>query len=601
MIGVRENNDVYEIRSRYDPEFINIVKSIAGRRWIPERKIWTIPKDKLGFLIAAVRDTEFADQLAIQSSEDLDVNATLDKTASVPNIDLTGIPLYVEAGGSLYAHQKDTLRFAISRDNIGLHSGFLLADEPGLGKTLSVINLALYRKLKNNAKHCLIICCINTSKFNWYDDIIKHTNGEYQPYILGSRKRRSGGFRVGEGKEKLADLKTMTAYGTEEPLPFFIIINIEALRYKQKREYLIAKRISELINSGEISIIAVDEIHKYCSPTSQQGKQLLEIKKSTGSSAEWIPMTGTPIVNSPLDCFLPLRLIDVHNYSSFYLWCQHFCIYGGYNDKDIIGYKNIPQLKMMVQNNMLRRLKSEVLDLPEKIRTTEYVENTAYQKKLYNEVLSELRNRRSEISSSMNPLANFLKLRQVNGYPEAVDNHCNPESADYIQKNAKLQRLLELVEFYCGSGQKIVIFSNWVEPLRMIYRYVSKMYKTCCYTGTMKTEDRNQHKRVFQTNPEYKILLGTIGALGTTHTLTASHVIIFYDEPWNCSDKTQAEDRCHRISMTEPLMIHTIITEGTVDEVVNRIQSKKGNMAKFIVDNDLDVHAHPELLDVLLA
>ena len=48
-------------------------------------------------------------------------------------------------------------------------------------------------------------------------------------------------------------------------------------------------------------------------------------------------------------------------------------------------------------------------------------------------------------------------------------------------------------------------------------------------------------------------------------------------------------------------MIHTIITEDTVDEVVNRIQSKKGEMAKFIVDNDLDVHAHPELLDILLA
>ena len=604
MIQISQNNDVYEIRSKYDPTFIEIIKSIPGRRWLPDPKVWTIPLDKLGFLLNAVVGTDYEDALQINSQEYLGVNQTFDKTKTIPDVDISKVKFYVEDGKELYQHQKDTMKYALYRDQTGRHSGFLLGDQPGLGKTLSVMNLALHRKLTRKDKHCLVICCINTAKYNWYEDIIKHTNGEQIPYLIGTRKNRKGVESIRGSKEKLDDLLTLKKYGQKkngEKLPYFLIINIEAIRYKEGRKYPIADRIIELINEGKINMIAVDEIHKNCSPTSNQGKQVLKIKKQTGKKLEWIPMTGTPITKSPLDCFLPFRLIDAHDYSSFYLWSQNFCVYGGFGGHEVIGYKNIPQLKSMVQDNMLRRLKKDVLDLPPKIHITEYVENTPYQQRLYAQVRGDMLAQKGVLQASMNPLAQFIRLRQVNGYPEVIDKNLSPTSKDYLSKNAKMKRILEIIDLHVSQGEKVVVYSNWVEPLRTLYRYVSKKYKTCCYTGTMSDADKEKNKRVFTTNPEYMVMLGTIGALGTSHTLTVAHVEIFFDEPWNATDKEQAEDRCHRISATEPLMIYTMLTTGTVDDRVHNIVYTKDGIAKYIVDDDLDFKKHPELFDLLLS
>lgn len=600
MINVFENNNRYDIKSKYDPDFIALIKTIPGRQWDANRKVWSIPSERLGFLINACASTVYADQLSIHSDENLDENATLDATSLVPDVDISNVETYVEAGSHLYAHQIDTLRYMIYRHNIGCRSGFLLADEPGLGKTLSVMNAALYKKNHEGAKHCLVICCINTSKYNWYDDIVRHSNGEYTPYIIGSRRRKRGeGTIIGSSADKLADLETMRAYTTDD-MPYFMILNVEALRYRQGKRYPIADSIINLIRCGQISMIAVDEVHKNCGQTSQQGKQLLRIKLRSSTNCEWIPMTGTPIVNSPLDCFLPMRLIDATDIDSYYIWSQHFCVYGGFGGYEVIGYKNIPQLKQIVQSNMLRRVKRDVLDLPEKISVTEYVENTPCQNKLYADVRNDLRLRSDEIAHSLNPLAMLMRLRQVNGYPEAINPDITYSSNNYIKQNAKLQRTLELVDMYCSTGQKVVIFSNWVQPLRMLQFWISKKYKTCAFTGTMTPDMRNKHKRVFQENPEYLVMLGTIGALGTTHTLTSSHVIIFYDEPWTAADKEQAEDRCHRISMRDTLMIHTLITKGTIDETVHDIVYAKGAVSKYIVDNDVDIRNNSDLLDKLL-
>ncbi|MBQ3185909.1 MAG: DEAD/DEAH box helicase [Firmicutes bacterium] len=604
MIQISQNNDVYEIRSKYDPTFIEIIKSIPGRRWLPDPKVWTIPLDKLGFLLNAVVGTDYEDALQINSQEYLGVNQTFDKTKTIPDVDISKVKFYVEDGKELYQHQKDTMKYALYRDQTGRHSGFLLGDQPGLGKTLSVMNLALHRKLTRKDKHCLVICCINTAKYNWYEDIIKHTNGEQIPYLIGTRKNRKGVESIRGSKEKLDDLLTLKKYGQKkngEKLPYFLIINIEAIRYKEGRKYPIADRIIELINEGKINMIAVDEIHKNCSPTSNQGKQVLKIKKQTGKKLEWIPMTGTPITKSPLDCFLPFRLIDAHDYSSFYLWSQNFCVYGGFGGHEVIGYKNMPQLKSMVQDNMLRRLKKDVLDLPPKIHITEYVENTPYQQRLYAQVRGDMLAQKGVLQASMNPLAQFIRLRQVNGYPEVIDKNLSPTSKDYLSKNAKMKRILEIIDLHVSQGEKVVVYSNWVEPLRTLYRYVSKKYKTCCYTGTMSDADKEKNKRVFTTNPEYMVMLGTIGALGTSHTLTVAHVEIFFDEPWNATDKEQAEDRCHRISATEPLMIYTMLTTGTVDDRVHNIVYTKDGIAKYIVDDDLDFKKHPELFDLLLS
>lgn len=480
------------------------------------------------------------------------------------------------------------------------------------GKTLEVINLAMFKKQYEAAKHCLVICCVNSAKYNWAEDIKLHTNGQYEGYILGSRKqKRKGTVRYGgSGKEKLQDLETGYMYSDEKeakPLPFFLILNIEALRttdrtQKRRSRDVLSIKIAELCMDGYISMIAVDEIHRNASPQSAQGKELIKIKKLTGDRVEWIPMTGTPVVNKPTDVFLPMYLIGAHQDDSYWRWNQRYCIYGGYGGHNIMGYKNIPELKSILEPNMLRRTKEQVLDLPPKIHNVEYVENSKVQQALYSEVKSEMLENLDEVRQASNPLSKFLRLRQVNGCPELIDDSINPASGSYLTVNAKMKRLVELVQDICSNGEKAVVFSNWVAPLRSAYRCLKKAgFDVASYTGQMDQAEREENKHRFISDPNCQVILGTIGALGTSHTLTVASNVIFLDSSWNMATQEQAEDRCYRATSTKTVNVYEIITRDTVDERVHDIMTKKGTVSDYVVDNRLNLKEHPEMLEYLLS
>ena len=116
----------------------------------------------------------------------------------------------------------------------------------------------------------------------------------------------------------------------------------------------------------------------------------------------------------------------------------------------------------------------------------------------------------------------------------------------------------------------------------------------------MKDVDREKHKELFQNNPNYTILLGTISAAGTTHTFTAANNVIFLDEPFNATDKQQAIDRTNRIGTTSSVNVYTLLSKNTIDEKVHEIVYEKGMTADYIVDNKLDFKNNPKLLYKLL-
>lgn len=607
MILVQQHENVYNIKFQFNQELISIIKSIPGRKWEPELRLWTIPKDKLGFLIYRLKGTPFEYELKIESQENINQNAVLGTSGKIPkDIDISDVNFRVKPGSKPFEHQLDTFRYYKNRISSGLRSGFLLADQPGAGKTLQVSNLAIYNKENSNLQHCLIIVCVNSAKYNWREDIIEHTQGEFEPYILGTRKKRNGQLRfTGSGEEKLTDLITGKTFGGKgedsTDLPFFLIMNIEAIRHKKGKNYLIAEELIRRLNSGYIGMIAIDEIHKNASPSSMQGSLLMKIKKKITQPVEWIPMTGTPITNKPTDVFLPLRLIDGHSDNSYSAWCQQFCIFGGFGGKEIIGYKNIPYLKSILEPHMLRRLKKDILDLPEKLTQVIYVENTDYQQKLYNDIEESLIESKMTIVSSLNPMTAFLRLRQVNGSPELVDSELKLDN-NYLKRNAKLAKLLEMIDDIIEhTDEKIIVYSNWVEPLRTLYRFIVKRYKVCCYTGTMPPDEREAHKNRFKTDPESRIIIGTYGALGTSHTLTVANHVFFYDETWVPSEMQQAEDRVHRPGQTNTVNLYKLITVDTVDERVHNILYTKEGISEYIVDDKLDIHSHPEIFDLLLS
>ena len=114
-------------------------------------------------------------------------------------------------------------------------------------------------------------------------------------------------------------------------------------------------------------MIAVDEIHKAKNSASQQGKGLLKLQPECR-----IAMTGTPLMNNPIDLFIILKWLGYEKHA-LYSFKQHYCVFGGFGGHDIIGYKNLSDLQEQVNHIMLRRLKSDVLDLPEKVNKNRYI------------------------------------------------------------------------------------------------------------------------------------------------------------------------------------------------------------------------------------
>ena len=363
-------------------------------------------------------------------------------------------------------------------------------------------------------------------------------------------------------------------------MPYFIITNVESLRNDD-----IAQGLNALCKNRTIGMIAIDEVHKCKNPTSQQGKGILKLSADT-----MIAMTGTPLMNNPLDLYIILKWLGYERHS-FYQFKHHYCIMGGYGGYQIVGYQHRDELEDNIKDIMLRRLKENVLDLPEKVFVNEYVENTAKQAQVYKEVLMDLRMNVDKIAESPNPLAQLIRLRQATGYTGIL-------SSD-IKESAKLDRMEELVEEAVENGKKVVIFSNWTQVTDEAVRRLAK-YNPAVITGDINDADRPVQENKFQNDKSCKVIVGTTGAMGTGLTLTAGTVEIFLDEPWNMALKNQAVDRCHRIGQKTNVTVYTLLAKGTIDERINEIVAKKGALSDAIIDGKV-AEDKRALIDYLLS
>lgn len=538
----------------YDNFVIAIIKNLQDRYWHPDTKEWEI---------SATDVTKLQDSLK---------NYTFDIDGEIPKIEQTVItpaelPADFHFKTKPFEHQIEGVNYGLSHDR------WLLGDEQGLGKTKQVIDIAVAKKLLKGYKHCLIVCGVNGLKWNWLNEI--HTHSNEQGWILG-QKNKGGKLVIGSTHDKMTDVANI------DKIPaYFLITNVETLRNKE-----IAEALQKRCADGTIGIVAIDEIHKCKNPSSQQGKGILKIQPECR-----IAITGTPLMNSPLDLYIILKWLGYEKHA-FYSFRNHYCVMGGYGGYEILQYKNLDELQDHLNAIMLRRLKSETLDLPEKLPVDEFVEMTPKQAQVYKEVDMNLRSNIDKIAESPNPLAMLIRLRQATGYTGILSTE--------IKESAKLDRMEELVDEAIDNGKKVVIFSNWTQMTDVVSERLRKKYHTVVITGDTKDSDRQAYVDAFQTDNKVKVAIGTIGAMGTGITLTAGSVMIFLDEPWNTALKDQAIDRCHRIGTKENLTIYTIMAHGTIDERIHDIVMKKGLMADAIVDGKI-VGNSRELLNYLLS
>ena len=332
--------------------------------------------------------------------------------------------------------------------------------------------------------------------------------------------------------------------------------------------------------------------HNCKNPSSQQGKGILKIQPECR-----IAMTGTPLMNNPFDLYIILKWLGYEKHA-FYAFKQHYGVFGGYGGYECTGYRYLDELQAQLDEIMLRRLKSDVLDLPEKTHITEYVEMTPKQKQIYDEVTADIKMNIDQIKMQNNPLAELIRMRQATGYTGILSST--------VKESAKLDRMEELVEEAVQNGKKVVIFSNWTQMtdaiLDRLHRKLNLVgrLEPAIITGETKDTDRQYMVDRFQNSDTCKVIIGTIGAMGTGLTLTAGTVEIFMDEPWNRANKEQAEDRCHRVGTKENVTIYTLVCKDTIDEKVHALVENKGKIADMLVDGKITGNKS-ELLDFLLS
>lgn len=467
-----------------------------------------------------------------------------------------------------YQYQIEGVKYGIDKRH------WHLGDEQGLGKTKQIIDLARYLKEIQGVEHCLVICGVASLRWNWRDEIETHSDETYK--LLGFRSRkRSNKLYDGGTKAKLEDLEKV-------PEEFFWIINIEAFR-----EEAIVKLLKKYHENGTIGAIFIDEVHKVKNPLSAQGKGFIKVMNTKNKNDYRVTMSGTPLVNQPMDLFIIFKSLGYEE-NSYTAFKNHYCIFGGYMDREIVGYRNLQELKTRLKNIQLRRLKEDVLELPQKFPQTVYVDMYKEQEPLYKEVLAGLQDKIDLIMLSPNPLAQFTRLRQVVGTPQLVSST--------VQKSAKLDKLVELVDEIASRGEQCLIFSNWTEVVQIIVD-ILKPYNAMGYLA--KNKNLKDTENSFKADKNKVALVGTIKLMGTGLTFNNSNNVIFFDSPWTGADKQQCIDRCHRIGQTNDLNIYSLVCANSIDEKVEMIVRRKELLSQGIVDSG-NIIRMQEIINMLL-
>ncbi len=457
--------------------------------------------------------------------------------------DFKGVPdleLPDEVVADLRPYQKDGFNFLCHLTQMKL--GGVLADDMGLGKTLQTLSwLAwLYANSGKRRKPALVICPASVLH-NWRREAEKFT-----PHLT-TLVLESGSARHNLRKQI--------------PQRDLIITN-----------YSILRRDLEELNKFEFSAIVLDEAQYIKNPTAQVTKSVKQLK-----GRRRLALTGTPLENRLLDLWSIVDFVQPNYLGNQTKFSENYEPKG--DNADVAQRIARKRLSAKLRPLLLRRMKKQVAkDLPDRIDERRDCELTEEQRKLY---LAELRRSRDQVfkamkqkgiaKSKMHVLAALTRLRQICCHPTLVGN----DSA-----SGKTETLFELLEPLLAEGQKVLVFSQFVQMLQILEREC-KIREIPSYMLTGETKNRMDVVSAFQEDSDPSVFLLSLRAAGTGLNLTTASYVVLYDPWWNPAVEAQAIDRSHRIGQTQTVNAYRLISPGTVEEKIWELQQSK---AKTISD-----------------
>ena len=424
-------------------------------------------------------------------------------------------------------HQKEAIQKLVENKK------FILADDMGLGKTTSTIIAAL----ETGAKKVLIICPA-TLKINWKREIENYSD-------------RS--IYIAEGKNFSSDHD-------------FVIINYDIL----KNFHDVKSKTETIIQKAKFDLVIIDEAHYIKNAQAQRTKLINDIVKNI--ERLWL-LTGTPMTSRPIDYFNLLSLSDSPVAKNWMAYVIRYC--AGYQFSvgkrkiwNVMGASNLDELRERTSSTILRRLKEDVLDLPEKIITPVYLR---LKSKEYEELMGEYYNwyeKNPEESKSLT--VQFTKLTKVR----------------QIIANEKIAQTIEIAENIVEQDKKVIIFCNFTESLNKIVEHFGKA--AVKVDGSMSKPERQNSVDQFQENPKIKVFVGNIKAAGVGLTLTSAEAVIMNDLSFLPSDHAQAEDRAYRIGQKNNVLVYYPIFENTIEGAIYDILNNKKQVIATVMGDNLN-------------
>lgn len=423
--------------------------------------------------------------------------------------------------------------------------GGILADDMGLGKTLQSIVYIVSNMNKNKRTHTLIVCPTSLV-FNWQDEIENFAPHLKALVVTGTPVER---------QELIAAYEDFDVLITSYPLI--------------RRDVTIYEKI-------DFHTVFIDEAQFIKNDSSMNAKSVKRLR-----AKHRFALTGTPIENSLSELWSIFDFIMPDYLNSHSKFVETY-------EKPILkeDAEVLTDLHQHIEPFILRRMKKDVLtELPDKYETKMLTELSEGQKLVY---LSFLESIRSELHSEIEEngveksrikiLAALTRLRQICCHPSTfIEN--------YQGGSGKLELLMEVIPEAIANDHRILVFSQFTSMLRIIENELKDLDIPYFYLeGSTPTQDRNEYVKRFNAG-EGKVFLISLKAGGTGLNLTGADTVIHYDPWWNPAVEDQATDRAYRIGQHNKVHVMKLITKGTIEEKIFKLQRKKKELSDSVISS----------------
>lgn len=539
----------------YDPVKVRAVKRIPGITWDKKTSAWVAPMSSLSecaewakqFSIHVDDETEAQIQRIINTRTELIEQSRLTEA----DLDVAGLPLL--------AYQRAGVKYASSAKRC------FIADDMGLGKTLQAIATLEYVWDSYPA----VVVCPPTLVLNW--------KKEYEKWLPD---------------RKVVTVKNRSDFpetGYDVVVVGYSNIHAWVNRLQNHRSYVF------------------DESHYCKSPDAQRSKAAIKIARTAPKDGIVLCLTGTPVTNRPNEYASQLDMLGkLGDFGGKWGFYRRYC--NAFRDRfgqwNISGHSNLDELNDRLRGNCyIRRTKEQVLEeLPPVRHNKIIVEGTETGLKEYRKAEQDIVRYMVERAKQI-----ALELGESPG-SAAVRARMKAERNEHLVRigvlrklsaKAKMAAVTEWIDSRIESGNKVVVAAHH----REIVDELASKYGNLKIQGGMDVSDVELNKQMFQekNTTEAPVIVLSIQAAKTGHTLTASQDVLFVEMPWTPSDVDQTYSRCHRLGQKGSVTATYMLCQGTIDEKIYDVIEEKRGVVNAATEGKNTSGAGDSVFDLFMA